>query len=209
MQTIIRNSDSVAVYVGNALNLTAQGLRGPDWIDPSLTTSTATVVDVPLPGDFLPGAYAYIDEAWVVADQSILDAHNAEVAAQLLAAITQAVIRIDATADAIYAAALGNRATEYAEAEAQATEYKTAGYTGTVPAYVQAWATATGKTAQWAADDILATAATWRTAQTAIRAQRLICKQHAKAATTQSALDAVAVQWGAFVAQVKVQLGAL
>jgi hypothetical protein len=117
------------------------------------------------------------------------------------------VKQIDADADSIYAAALGNRATEYAEAEAQAQVYKDAGYVGDAPDYVQSWADAAGLTTQAAADDILATAAAWRTAQEAIRANRLSCKQAAKAAATSEALAAVAATWSAFVVAIKALLG--
>lgn len=115
--------------------------------------------------------------------------------------------QIDADADAIYAAALGNRATEYAEAETQAQAFKDAGYAGDVPAYVQSWADTAGLTTKAAADNILATAAAWRTAQEAIRAKRLACKQSAKAAKTGEALAVVAAEWGVFVTAIKAQLG--
>lgn len=117
------------------------------------------------------------------------------------------VRQIDADADAIYTAALGSRATEYAEAEAQAQAFKDAGYAGAAPAYVQAWADAKGQTAQWAADDILATAAAWRAAQTAIRANRLARKEAARNAADVAALATVTTAWQAFVVAIKAQLG--
>lgn len=120
--------------------------------------------------------------------------------------IAALIRQIDADADAIYIAALGNRATEYAEAESQAQAFKDAGYAGDIPAYVQAWADATGKTAQWAADDILATAAAWRTAQTAIRANRLACKEAARKAEAFETIEAVTAQWQAFIVAVREQL---
>lgn len=125
----------------------------------------------------------------------------------LAESISALIKQIDADADAIYTAALGNRATEYAEAEAQAQAYKDAAYAGDVPDYVEAWASATGHSAQWAADDILATAAAWRSAQTAIRAQRLAAKEAARRATDAAALAAVAGQWTAFVTAIRAQLG--
>ena len=114
---------------------------------------------------------------------------------------------IDADADSIYVAALGNRATEYAEAETEAQAFKAVNYEGAVPPYVQAWATATGNSAQWAADNIIATADAWRTAQIAIRAHRLDCKEQARKATTQDELDTVSATWAAFVTSIKAQLG--
>lgn len=121
--------------------------------------------------------------------------------------IAALIRQIDADADAIYTAALGNRATEYAEAEAQAQSYAEAAYTGAVPAYVQAWADATGNTAQWAADSILATATAWRTAQTAIRTKRLAHKEAARRAADFDALDLVKSSWTAAVHAIRAQLG--
>jgi len=125
----------------------------------------------------------------------------------LAESIAALIRQIDSDADAIYTAALGNRATEYAEAEAQAQAFKDAAYAGAAPAYVQAWADATGKTAQWAADDILATAAAWRAAQTSIRANRLARKEAARKAADVAALAAVTVAWQTFVVAIKAQLG--
>ena len=112
--------------------------------------------------------------------------------------------QIDADADYIYGAVQGNRGIEYTMAEAEATAYKAAGYTGTVPSSVGSWASAKGQTATWAADDILATAVAWRGAMAQIRAQRLARKEAAK---TAPALAPVAAQWTGFVAGIKTALG--
>lgn len=130
-----------------------------------------------------------------------------EMTAFMTAQILILIKAIDADADAIYAAALGNRATEYAQAEEQALAFRDLAYTGTVPAYVQSWATATGNTAQWAADNIIATSDAWRMAQIAIRAHRLDYKEQARKATTQDELDMVSATWAAFVTSIKAQLG--
>jgi hypothetical protein len=122
------------------------------------------------------------------------------------------VKQIDADTDAVIGAVIGNRASEYELAEAQATAYADAGYVGSVPAYVQSWANAKagqGWTAQTAADDILATASIWRPAQATLRAQRLLRKEQARNAADAAALDAVAAQWAGFLSAVKAQLGAL
>lgn len=132
--------------------------------------------------------------------------------------IADAIKAIDIDADAIYTAALGNRATEYAQAEADAQIYKTSGYTGTVPIYVQAWADAKSQTAKWAAEDILLTAAAWRTAQTAIRTHRLACKETIRKIVAAdesaeallaaiSAINAVKAQWGTISKAIREQLG--
>lgn len=117
------------------------------------------------------------------------------------------ILSIDADADAIYSAVLGNRATEYAQAEAEATAFKSGDYNGAAPDTVQSWATVKGETAQWSADDILATAAAWRGAQSAIRLHRLTGKEAARDAEDAGALATVAGQWRGFVAYVKAQLG--
>jgi hypothetical protein len=92
-----------------------------------------------------------------------------------------------------------------AETEAQA--FKDAGYKGIVPNTVQAWATAKQQTSQWAADDILATAAQWRNAQTQIRAERLLYKQKATDCKSIDTIISIGEDWRIFVAAVKQQLG--
>lgn len=116
------------------------------------------------------------------------------------------IVKVDADADAIYASALGNRETEYKQAEAEASAFRAAGYSGQVPEYVKAWATAKGESAQWAADSILATATAWRATQAQIRTNRLACKEAARAATTAEELAPVVAQWDAFVVAITTQL---
>ncbi len=121
-----------------------------------------------------------------------------------------AVKQIDADTDAVIGAVIGNRASEYERAEAQATAYVAAGYNGPVPACVQSWAdakVAQGWTAQTAADDILITANAWRPAQEAIRAQRLLRKEQARNAVDTAGVDAVLAQWAGFLVAIKGQLG--
>lgn len=121
--------------------------------------------------------------------------------------IAALIRQIDADADAIYTAALGQRATEYAQAEAEAQAFKDAVYSGAVPVYVQAWAGATGNTAQWAADDILSTATAWRTAQASIRANRLARKTEAREAADFDALTEIKAAWETFLVAIRAQLG--
>lgn len=121
-----------------------------------------------------------------------------------IAVIRAAMIKqIDADTDVIYGAVQGNRGPEYIRAEAEATAYKQAGYTGTVPPSVSSWANAKGWTATQATDDILATAAGWRSAQESIRATRLLLKEQAR---TTNDVQAVAVQWSTFLATIKAAL---
>ena len=141
-------------------------------------------------------------QAWEI---KALDSET--IASNLVTNKTTLIQRIDSDADVIYSAALGNRATEYQQAEEQAKSYQDAGYTGAVPAYVQTWATATGKTAQWAADNIVDTAEAWRNAQIAIRGKRLALKEKAKAAMTHVELDAIQAEWAGFVTYIKGVLG--
>lgn len=121
--------------------------------------------------------------------------------------IVALVKQIDADVDAIYQSVIGYRATEYAEAESQAKTFKEAHYVGEVPVCVQGWADAKAKSAQWAADDILATSAAWRTAQAYIRTQRLAAKVAAGAAEDEAALGAVKTAWAGLVTAIREQLG--
>lgn len=166
-----------------------------------------------LPADIIDVPQEDFDAAIARNPGDTLDVINGQVVvipkpAPTLAELIVAVVKqIDSDVDTIYTAALGNRATEYAQAEAEAQSYKDCGYADDVPAYVQAWATATGYSAAWAADNILTTAAAWRTAQTAIRANRLACKEAARNASDVAALTTVATEWQAFVVAIKAQLG--
>lgn len=112
--------------------------------------------------------------------------------------------KIDADIDAIYRAMQGDRGPEYTRAEAEAIAFKQAGYTGAVPDSVASWANAKAWTATQATDDILATATGWRTAQSAMRATRLSCKEIARTAND---LTAVTAQWEAFLVTIKTALG--
>lgn len=113
--------------------------------------------------------------------------------------------KIDADVDAIYEAAIGNRATEYSEAEAQATAFKAVGYTGAVPAYVASWLSNNTKaftTATQAADDIIAQANAWRSAAAAIRSNRLLAKKN----LTNDVATAMA-SWDGFVVAIRSSMG--
>lgn len=127
-----------------------------------------------------------------------------ESVAMVVKTVTQ---QIDMEVDAIYAFAVGNRTTEYQKAEAQARAYRAAGYGGETPNAVASWAKATGKSTQWAADDIIATADAWHTAEDTIRDVRLACKEAARNSKTEIELAAVRSQWSAFVTRMRAQLG--
>ena len=113
--------------------------------------------------------------------------------------------KVDADVDAIYAAAIGNRATEYSEAELQANTFKDAAYSGTVPPYVASWLASNTKgltTAAQAADDIITQANAWRGAATSIRTNRLLAKKNLA-----NDVSTAMAQWNGFVAAIRSALG--
>ncbi len=120
---------------------------------------------------------------------------------------TSSTIRIDADCDDIFAAVVGNRLSEYSASEADATAYKTAGYTGQVPMNVHCWALAKGQSDQWAADNILATAEQWRGAQSLIRANRLGRKEDVKNSANAERVTIAMNAWDAFLVVIRKQLG--
>ena len=200
MKILVRNSDNVVIYAEPDLALSADGLRGDGWFSPHFTSANATLTEADLPPNWRGGEWTYVQGVWAAADPI---AHAAKVQAALDAARAALIRQIDAEADAITRAKQGDRALEYLLAEEEAQAYKDAGYTGTVPDSVTSWATPNGKSAQWAADDILATAVAWRAAQSSIRAARLACKISASTATN---LEPIVAQWAGFVLAIKTTL---
>lgn len=105
---------------------------------------------------------------------------------------------IDLAADTARAAVVGDptRTVEYERAAAEAAQFKAAGYPAdNVPRTVAAWAI-NGRTAQQAADDILAEAAAYTEALYQIRETRLqakeLVRQAMEAGNTQQAQDIAA-----------------
>jgi len=139
-------------------------------------------------------------------EESTIIAERQAEAPTLASRVAATLTRIDSDVDTLYAAVIGNRAEEYRVAEAEAIAFKGAGYTGAVPASVASWASAKGWTATAACDDILATASAWRTAQSAIRAARLLRKEQARNAATAQELNTVTASWEGFVAAIRSQL---
>jgi hypothetical protein len=84
---------------------------------------------------------------------------------------------VDTAADAARAAVAGDalRAVEYDRARMEAEQFAVAGYQGTVPPMVAAWAI-NGRSAQQAADSILAEAAQYNAALVQLRTVRLNAK---------------------------------
>jgi hypothetical protein len=118
-----------------------------------------------------------------------------------------ALRKIDANVDAIYRAVIGNRASEYEQAEAEAKAYKAAGYqVSPVPTYVQDWADAKAATPTWAADNIIATATQWRSVQGSLRANRLTTKEVIRTAADKASIDVVLTTWAEFIGTTKADL---
>lgn len=163
--------------------------------------------DGPMPEGIHLGGMVRVDGALQV-DVGLLASSQATA---LQGAVAAAVRRIDADVDAITVGVIGGRADEYTRAEVDAKAYAAAGYTGTVPPYVADYAavmqTTHGWTAQQAADDILATAAAWRGAQDAMRAQRLGAKAAVRSAADVVGVDAVMAAWAGFLGMLRGQLG--
>lgn len=163
---------------------------------------------VKLPDPWIPGAYNFVGGKFVLdTDSTPYQEYVRQNAAQKTAEKAALMKKIDADADAIYADVIGGRSLEYQRAEEDAQAFKDAGYAGPVPAGVSTWATAKSWTAQAAADDILAVAAAWRQAQTAIRGNRLAKKEQVRLAADSAALASVRSTWAAFVTNIRNQLG--
>lgn len=73
---------------------------------------------------------------------------------------------------------------EYRVAYEEAMAFRSTGYTSAVPASVQTWATVMNQTAQWAADDIIATRNIYMTLLNTVRDVRLKSKAAIDAANT-------------------------
>ena len=111
---------------------------------------------------------------------------------------------IDAEAEVLrgkYITANSGQVATYLMKQAEASAFKTAGYTGDVPGLVQAEADATGSTAKAAADAILAQYAAWSALAAAIETARRKAKIAVGAAATVDAVNsAVSTATAAFSA---------
>lgn len=165
--------------------------------------STAAILSTAEAGDVV-ASQADTPDLWA---QMLQGAVSAFPTPSLAAYQKSARSRIDSDVDAVYFAVIGDRTTEYQQANNDATAFKNAGYLGTVPASVQCWATAKGWTAQQAADDILTTASNWLGAQQSMRANRLARKQDVTASTTLAGVDAAVSAWSTYIAGMRANLG--
>lgn len=145
-------------------------------------------------GDNIPGdAVAITDEehAALLAGQAlgqiIVPAADGrpELQAAPVAALTAESLcdQVDTAADRARRAVAGDplRAVEYDRARIEAEQFAAAGYQGDVPPMVAAWAIS-GRTAQQAADSILAEAAQYTAALVQLRTVRLQAKELIRAA---------------------------
>lgn len=161
------------------------------WAHPDYDQYTQKVVEFDIA--LIDGIWT---EQWSVTDLAgeELTAGLARKAADETAQRTALCAAIDHAADAARLLIVGDsvRVVEYQRAEAEATAYAAAGYTGTVPPTVQSWAEAKQWTAQAAADDILRASAAWNTALYALRDIRLKGKEAVKTAATAADAQAAA-----------------
>lgn len=74
MKILIRNSDSVVLFAGADLVLTADGLTGDGFRADFCTSANSTLVDVAaLPAYWGGGMYSYISGVWTVVNQAAYD----------------------------------------------------------------------------------------------------------------------------------------
>lgn len=107
----------------------------------------------------------------------------------------------------IYITASPGQVATYIMKYNDATAFKTAGYTGTVPGLVQAEVDATGATAEEAADDIIAQYTAWNQLAGFIEKVRRTAKVSVNEATSNSAVDTVFAAATAGFAAIKAQAG--
>jgi hypothetical protein len=200
MKILIRNSDNISIYAQDDLVLTIHNVHGDNWSDPNFNGRNATIIEATLPRWWTGAVWSYIDGVWAVVD-------SARYAELLNAEIATFVLQIDTDADVLIREVIGERASQYAGAEREALAYQAAGYTGTAPPKVQAWATAKNQTATWAADSQIAAAANWRSAEDALYATRLLLKEKGRNAIDAESLDVIKTQWAEFMMALRLQVG--
>ena len=192
MKILIQGSNILAV---GSLIETADAITSDDAVYPKHVISGWQIVDATLPEDYAPGKYTF--------NAGVFTLKLIPVTAEARDAF---ILKIDTDVDALIRKVIGERTSEYELAEKEANAYKAAGYTGTVPGSVSAWAIAKSWKPKVAADSIIATAAAWRSAQASMRATRLLSKEQARVTVDVAALDAIKVQWDEFMVALKLQL---
>lgn len=145
---------------------------------------------------------------WVIADMPVDKA--AEV---LVSAKAAFILQVKAEAGQLTTQVLKGLESEYELAEKEAIAYKAAGYPATVPLSVAdevASKAAKGVTitATVACGNILAAATGWRTAQAALRRNRLTVTSAAEVAVDAAGLDVLKANWAKFLVAIRAQLQA-
>jgi hypothetical protein len=122
-----------------------------------------------------------------------------------------AITKTYADVDKVHFDAVGNRATEYQDAERAARAFAADSFQGEADDDVHSYAldntTGEVQTDQWAAESIIARADAFRAAQKAMRNARFKRQSEMRAAATPEELMAVAAAWDGFIAGLRAQLG--
>lgn len=90
MKVIVRNVDNVAVYSGDDLVLSGEGVTGDGWRSTQFTSANATLIDVELPPNWRGGMWSYTNGVWAVHDAA---AHAAVLAAARQVSVPRTVTR--------------------------------------------------------------------------------------------------------------------
>jgi hypothetical protein len=114
--------------------------------------------------------------------------------------------------DAVYDAAIGRRATEYASAEAAAREYLGAEVrpeivSGYITGHARSNPTGQQQTNEWAAQQIIERADAFRWAELQMRNVRFDRQADMRAATTPEELGAAVAEWDGFILRLRSTLG--
>lgn len=204
MNIVKRKSDNVVIFKGDDLVLDKNGCRGKGWEFNKIPASDLILEKVDeIPIGFVPGLCTYSNGVW----GKTIEAN--EIATRDLSTYAnQALMVVDGSSDALVTAVIGRRDTEYLMAEKQAQEFIDAGYKGDTFPYVDSWAQAKKSDQKWAADNIIETAANWRTVQSDMRAKRLKAKEDIRNATSLDSVDQIVNQWRKYIDIITKQLGA-
>ena len=204
MNIIKRRSDNVVIFKGDDLVLDKNGCRGKGWEFTKIPASELVLEKVnELPIGFATGLCTYLNGVWGKTVEAT------EIAIRDLDTYAkQALMVVDGSSDALVTAVIGRRDTEYLMAEKQAQAYIDANYKGNTFPYVDSWAQAKGVDQKWAADNIIETAANWRTVQSDMRAKRLKAKEDIRNATSIDSVDQIVNQWRKYIDIITKQLGA-
>jgi hypothetical protein len=198
MKILIQGSTILAA--GN-FSETDDAFVSSDAVFPKTVITGWQIVEATLPDDYAHGKYTF--------SAGVFTLRVIPVTAEEKAAF---IAQVKSEAGALTQQVLSGLGSEYELAEAEATAYKTAGYTGTVPGSVAdevASKAAKGMTitATVACDSILAAATGWRQAQAALRRNRLTVSSAASVAVDAAGLNSIKAQWAALLVALKTQLG--